>query len=230
MVYVVFDGILGVGKSELIKYMAQHFVDVRPVPERLSRSCLDMFNSGMAQQVRSGTIGEGLVIPGATRSQIAFLGLSLADALNIADTKSDQVFVGERCPRSHFEVFARTQHDLGHISSADFGALGRAFKALGGYVRQPDRYFGFDITEDGLRERLIERGRASDRSKMDPRNPYLGRLLTSYRGFFNDCPFENKTVIDTTGMTVEQVGKAIFNGSYGIFKKKDAGMRSLGSR
>ena len=218
----MFDGILGVGKSSLIEYMAQHFEGVVAVRERLSPNCLKMFDAGMAQQVRDGTIGEGLVIPGATRSQISFLGLSLADALNVVDSPRDNVFIQERCPRSHFRVFATTQKDLGYISGADFGTIREAAEAQLGYVRQPDAYFGFDISLKGLHDHLKERGKRSDRPKMDPNNPYLERLLVNYRRFFRECGFDNVAVIDTTGKSVSEVGEEVFSRSNGIFRRKAA--------
>jgi len=163
-------GNIGVGKTTLVRYLAERY-DLVPLYEPFARNpYLDDFYQDMGAW--------------AFHSQMWFLAhkYSLHKGAEATGAHGRPRLL-DRTLYEDAEIFAAHLHREGHIDERDWGTYQELYRALRDALRPPDLLIHLTCSVDRMRQRIRERGRPAEQA-IPPH--YLHALDDLYRRWIRD--------------------------------------------
>ena len=144
--FLAIAGNIGVGKTELTNRLSAELGWVAYYEPVIQNPYLDMFYADMTRW--------------SFHLQIYFLSERFKAQVEIG--RSPMPFIQDRTIYEDAEIFARTLHDQGSMTTVDYQNYTALFSVLTSYLRKPDLVIYLKATPEILMERIARRGRASE--------------------------------------------------------------------
>jgi deoxyadenosine/deoxycytidine kinase len=177
--FLAIAGNIGVGKTELTDRLAAELgwkVYYEPV---INNPYLDPFYQDMERW--------------SFHLQIYFLSERFKAQVKIGE--AGEAFIQDRTIYEDAEIFARTLHQQGSMTTVDFENYTALFEILTSYLRRPDLIIYLHASPDTLLERIAQRGRESEKTIT---RDYLARLGSAYDDWIaRVSQTQDVTIIDT---------------------------------
>lgn len=164
--YIAVSGNIGSGKTSLTEILAQR-CGATIYHEDLDNPYLNDFYDDMGRW--------------AFNLQIYFLGSRIEQAAEMLKTSED--LIQDRTVYEDAYIFADNLHQMGLMSSRDFGSYMRIFEIAAPIIPQPDLLIYLKASVPTLISQIRKRGRAYE---MSIQEDYLARLNDKYENWINN--------------------------------------------
>jgi deoxyadenosine/deoxycytidine kinase len=180
MVFIAVVGNIGVGKSTLVKKIAERF-GFRLFIEKADSPLLAKFYKDMEKGVKPSE--------NAYLLQLHYLLIRATMHLDMQHYEGDSV--QDRTIYEDATIFAKHQYELGFISNKRYKDYLDIFEKCVKSLREPDLLIFLTAPVDVLKERIKKRlkedkSRVSEKPLLNPKNNYLKDLNESYFHFMNN--------------------------------------------
>ena len=177
--FLAIAGNIGAGKTELTRRLSEELGWIAYYEPVIQNPYLDAFYGDMPRW--------------SFHLQIYFLSERFKAQVEIG--RSALPFIQDRTIYEDAEIFARTLHEQGSMTTVDYANYTALFQVLVGYLRKPDLILYLKASPEALMERIARRGRESERGiGLD----YITRLNTAYDRWMERARHESEVLeIDT---------------------------------
>jgi deoxyadenosine/deoxycytidine kinase len=177
--FLAIAGNIGVGKTELTRRLSEELGWLAYYEPVIHNPYLDPFYADMRRW--------------SFHLQIYFLSERFKAQVEIS--KSPLPFIQDRTIYEDAEIFARTLHDQGSMTTVDYDNYTALFGVLTSYLRPPDLILYLKASPKSLMDRIARRGRPSEQGiGID----YIERLNAAYDGWMERARAQHEVLeIDT---------------------------------
>jgi deoxyadenosine/deoxycytidine kinase len=183
--FLAIAGNIGVGKTELTSRLASELGWVAYYEPVIQNPYLDPFYRDMPRW--------------SFHLQIYFLGERFKAQVEIG--RSSLPFIQDRTIYEDAEIFARTLHEQGSMTTVDYENYTSLFHCMVSFLRPPDVILYLKASPDTLMDRIARRGRESEKGiGID----YIRRLNDAYDGWMVRARQDTEVIeIDTDHVALQ---------------------------